>query len=81
MGVKEIIEGLKRLFSEKELDLPNTDSLEILNVTVEMLEKQNEKQLLPLNDSSLIYKGLCPICKKSILMVEKYCSHCGQKIL
>lgn len=40
MSDKEVIEGLKRLFSEHELALPNTDSLEILNRALEALEEK-----------------------------------------
>ena len=40
MTIQEAIQGLKNLFSEYELDLPNTDSLEVLHMAFEALEKQ-----------------------------------------
>lgn len=39
MTEKEVIEGLKNLFSEHELDLPCTDSLEILHTAIKALEE------------------------------------------
>lgn len=40
MTEQETIQGLKNLFSEHELDLPCMDSLEILHMAIEALEKQ-----------------------------------------
>lgn len=39
MTAQETIQGLKNLFSEHELDLPCMDSLEILHMAIEALEK------------------------------------------
>lgn len=38
MNENEAIQALKTLFAEKELDLPCTDSLEVLHVAVKALE-------------------------------------------
>lgn len=40
MTEQEAINGLKRLFGEYELDLPCTDSLEVLDMAIKALEKQ-----------------------------------------
>ena len=40
MTNQEAIQGLKNLFSEHELDLPNSDSLEILKMATKALESQ-----------------------------------------
>lgn len=39
MTTQEAIQGLKNLFSEHELDLPNMDSLEVFHIAIEALEK------------------------------------------
>lgn len=44
MTEQEAINGLKNLFSEHELDLPCTDSLEVLNMAINALEKQIPKK-------------------------------------
>ena len=44
LTIQEAIDGLKNLFSEHELDLPCTDSLEMLNMAITVLEKQIPKE-------------------------------------
>ena len=44
MDRQEAIKGLKNLFSEHELSLPNTDSLEILNMAIAALEKEDAEE-------------------------------------
>ena len=56
---KKLIEDLKRLFSNYELDLPYQDSLEILNRTIEALEQPKAdwipcEERLPENDTNVI---------------------------
>ena len=46
----------------------------------EMLKKQIEMDLLPPTKSTFTYRGDCPECSNRILLVEKYCSQCGQKL-
>ena len=52
---KQLIEDLKRLFSNYELDLPYQDSLEILNRTIEALE-QPKTDWIPCEVGDLIDK-------------------------
>lgn len=64
---KKLIEDLKRLFSNYELDLPNTDSLEILNRTIEALEQQKTdwipcEDVLSMSESDFITHILSTIC-------------------
>jgi len=42
--------------------------------------KSQEMQLLPPRTSTFTYKGICPVCGNEILISEKYCSQCGQKV-
>lgn len=44
MDRRETIKGLKNLFSHYELDLPNTDSLGILNMAIAALEKEDAEE-------------------------------------
>ena len=46
----------------------------------EAVEKSQEIQLLPPRTSTFTYKGICPVCGEEILISEKYCSQCGQKV-
>lgn len=46
MNDKEAMQALKKLFSEHELDLPNTDSLEVLQRAVAALEKRVPKKVI-----------------------------------
>lgn len=53
MTNQEAIKGLNNLFSEHELTLPCTDSLEILHMSVNALEKQTpQKPVLCMNEKS-----------------------------
>ena len=38
--IQEVIKALRRLFNTYELDLPCTDSLDVLHKSVEALEKE-----------------------------------------
>ena len=85
---QEAINGLKNLFSEHELTLPNTDSLEVLHIAVQALEKQIPKK--PdlegdgYADGHLVYDTwICPNCgvKYEVDYEEyDYCPDCGQHI-
>ena len=46
----------------------------------EAVTKTEEMQLLPPRTSTFTYKGICPVCENEILISEKYCSQCGQKV-
>lgn len=72
------IDTLKRLSSEHELYLPNTDSLEILNMAIEALEKQIPKKV----KSPIRRKRYsdCPICGIEVSRLWIYCPECGQKL-
>ena len=88
MTEQEAIDGLKNLFSEHELDLPCTDSLKILHIAIEALEKQIEKK--PdlwgdgYADGELVYDMYnCPNCGVSYeIEFDKYnyCPKCSQKL-
>lgn len=62
MRAQQAIENLKKLFSEHELDLPCTDSLETLKVAIEALEKQVPKKVVikPWQGTT------CPSCGESL---------------
>lgn len=81
MTNQEAIKGLNNLFSEYELTLPCTDSLEILHMAVAALEKQIQKKpiLTPncagckkesctdcLSDEYSPDTTLCPNCKEVV---------------
>lgn len=81
MEAKEAIKGLNNLFSEHELTLPCTDSLEILHMAVSALEKQTPKSpvITPscaecekescddcLSDNYGFSVTLCPNCKEVV---------------
>lgn len=86
MTEQEAINGLKRLFSEHELDLPCTDSLEVLNMAIKALEKQIPKK--PIIRSWDAAK--CPSCNAELsdAVGDGYYKHwehlkvcnCGQKL-
>lgn len=91
MTEQKAIKNLKHLFSEYELGLPNTDSLETLQLvisaleeiqqyrklgTVEELKEAREKQTSI--DRELINgEYFCPRCKY-IMRRPGYCRNCGQ---
>lgn len=86
MTIEEAIKGLKNLFSEHELDLPFTDSLEVLHKALNALEKQIPKKPHKYIAFDGIERNGCPNCfeqngRKEILYTgQKYCSVCGCKI-
>lgn len=87
MNAQEVINGLKKLFSEHELDLPCTDSFEILNMAIEALEKQIAKSPNIWGDGysngQLVYDMYdCPNCGKTYEIDDTYdyCPNCGQKL-
>lgn len=77
----EAIKGLGYLFSEHELNLPCTDSLEILHMAVSALSKQIPKK-------PITYKGTnradCPLCGATVRGIKEpfgdWCSKCGQAL-
>lgn len=79
MTREEEMQGLKNLFSEYELDLPNTNSLEILQMAIEALEKQIPKKPIYRHGN---YD--CPVCGKPAIAVsarkKEYCDFCGQAL-
>ena len=54
--------------------------IEAHNMAIEALKSKEEMQLLPPRTSTFTYKGICPVCGNEILISEKYCSQCGQKV-
>ena len=82
MEIKEGIIRLKRLFSNYELDLPNTDSLEILDMAIQALEKQIPKK--PADQHGVWLNKRCPSCDYVISRSEEgifnYCKKCGQAL-
>lgn len=83
MTEQEAIDGLKKLFSEHELDLPCTDSLEILHMAIDSLEKQIKQSPISKTEN-FYYKNCaivkCPTCNGRLKMKSKgkYCDKCGQ---
>ena len=82
MKIEEAIKGLKNLFSEHELTLPCTDSLEILHMAIEALEKQIPKKPEEIRHFRMCnsYAGLCPVCNGGANSEFQYCGDCGQKL-
>lgn len=90
MNNQEAIKGLKNLFSEHELTLPCTDSLEILHMAVSALEKQTPKKPNIIIDQTDADKlACCPTCDSNLDWTyegfwrngkRKYCHECGQAI-
>ena len=87
MTEQEAIDGLKNLFREYELDLPCTDSLEILHMAIDSLEKQIAKKPELWGDGyadgELVYDMYtCPNCEVNdeIENASDYCQNCGQKL-
>lgn len=82
MTNQEAIQGLKNLFSEHELDLPCTDSLEVLNMAIEALEKQIPKKVVNVDDFSDYAE--CPSCggiaTDNLGCLYGWCRKCGQKL-
>ena len=91
----EAIKGLSNLFSEHELTLPCTDSLEILHMAVAALEKQIPKKPIKQHEEptdeeakELVDLGFCggdvircPNCNEYIVVNElKHCMECGQTL-
>lgn len=54
--------------------------IEAHNIAIEALKSKEEMQLLPPKTSTFTYKGDCPVCGNHVLLREKYCSQCGQKV-
>lgn len=76
----EAIQNLENLFSQYELTLPHTDSLETLQFAIKALEKQIPKKP---EKSSFHWGGKvweCPVCESIVHKSEEYCSACGQKL-
>lgn len=91
MTEREAIDGLKNLFSEHELDLPGTDSLEILHMAVTAMERYIPKKMMcKVNFNHKIEaksftdtSGSCPGCGYRSDCGEigsKYCPWCGQAL-
>lgn len=89
MKTEEAVKGLKNLFDEYELDLPFTDSVEILNISIQALKKQIPKK--PIDVCTPVVKwGVCPNCKGELNKLsigknrvfenQKYCIDCGQAL-
>lgn len=76
MTAERAVKGLKKLFSECELDLPETDSLEVLHIAINAMNKQVPKKPRK-------YKGYCGQCSCTAVFLDKatkYCGNCGQKL-
>ena len=93
MTNQEAIKGLNKLFSEHELTLPCTDSLEILHMSVVALERQiPNKPKIILDETKSFKRYYCPVCGRyfgndkmrdhRFLFEEVYCQgeNCGQSI-
>ena len=78
MTNQEAIQGLKNLFSEHELTLPCTDSLEVLNMAIEALEKQIPKKTITSGNFFIVQR--CPVCDEYVPVEANYCMKCGQKL-
>lgn len=90
MTNQEAIKGLNNLFSEHELTLPCTESLEILHMSVAALERQIPKEPIEYEDKYYA----CPACGNPVMHKwEKYptvlndkknglpyCLGCGQAL-
>ena len=44
------------------------------------VNKGQKMKLNPIKAGTFDYKGACPICDNRILLVENYCSQCGQRV-
>ncbi len=74
-----------KMFLHKDCDIErtkfaytDTEIWRAVKMASETLDKQIEMELLP--PTEFIYKGICPVCGNRILLSEKYCSKCGQKV-
>ena len=77
MTVHEAINDLKEIFSEHELDLPYQDTLKVLNIAIESMEKQKPKK--PTFKEGFIGFYECE-CGGLVEKSMSYCCECGQAI-
>ena len=75
MTEQEAIKNLKNLFSEHELCLPCTDSLETLQTAIEAIEKQ-----IPKKPKESVLGVYCSECKHFLDGTEYHCQFCGQAL-
>ena len=75
----EIQEAINVMEKYTDISMSKT-VIEAHNMAIKALKSKEEMKLLPPIVSSFTYKGICPVCKKQILIAEKYCSQCGQKV-
>lgn len=80
MTNQEAIKGLNNLFSEHELTLPCTDSLEILHMSVVALEKQIPKKIVHNPEAGREADWTCPACKWTCSPYARHCQNCGQAL-
>lgn len=89
MNDSEVIKRLKNLFNAHELDLPETESLEVLHTAIAALEKQIPKKPTTEGDGydnkgEQIYDTwICPNCEERYEIdyeEHDHCPSCGQKI-
>lgn len=80
MTNQEAIKGLNNLFSEHELTLPCTDSLEILHMSVAALEKQIPKKIVHNPEAGREADWTCPACKWTCSPYARHCQNCGQAL-
>lgn len=77
MTENEAIMGLKHIFSEFELNLPFTDSLEILNMTIKALEEiQEYRKIGTVDECKAAVKKQKP---RKPLQAEKHQQKAGYK--
>lgn len=83
MTVEEGIKGLRNLFSEYELDLPDTDSLEILHMATNALEKRisiKPQKVLAFTGKTVFECMNCGNELEVNVFNGQYCHWCGQKL-
>lgn len=76
MKIQEAINVMEK-YTDKTI---SKTVIEAHNMAIEALKSKKEMQLLPPKTSTFTYKGTCPVCGNHILLSEKYCSQCGQKL-
>lgn len=74
----EQVKEIDRCYSELSKELGKYKKLEEQHK--EAIAKAQAMELKPPKKETFVYKGICPICGNRILLVEKYCSQCGQKV-
>lgn len=74
----EQMKEIDRYYSELSKELGKYKKLEEQHK--EAIAKAQAMELKPPEKETFVYKGICPVCGNRILLVEKYCSQCGQKV-